>query len=427
MSRLAIEGGTPVRTRPFPEYRTIGAEEKAAVADVLDTGILSAFLGTWSPEFLGGPRVRKLEDEWAAYFGVAHAVSMNSATSGLFAALGAAGVGPGDEVIVSPYTMSASAVGPLIYNAIPVFADIEPETFCLSADSIRAVLTERTKAIVVVDLFGHPASMDEIMALATDHGLIVIEDAAQAPGATMGERYAGTLGHIGVFSLNYHKHIHSGEGSVVVTDDPSLAERLQLIRNHAEVVLQQKDGGEADLSNMLGFNYRMTEIEAAIASEQLKKLDGLLAPRIERAQQLTELLSNLPGLSTPIVRDGCIHAFYIYALRYDASTVGVPRARFAEALRAEGVPISERYVAPIYLQPLYQQRRLFGGTGSPWNDPTYRGSVNYDRGICPVTERMHYEELIYTSAIHAQTAREDIEDMAEAFQKVIGHFHSAGA
>lgn len=426
MSRLAIDGGRPVRTRPFPEYRTIGAEEKAAVAEVLDSGVLSAFLGTWSPEFLGGPRVRKLEKEWASYFKIAHAVSMNSATSGLYAALGAAGVGPGDEVIVSPYTMSASACGPLLYNAIPVFADIEPETFCLSAESIRAVLTPRTKAIVVVDIFGHPAPMDEIMALASEHGLTVIEDAAQAPGARMDGRYAGTLGHIGVFSLNYHKHIHCGEGSLVVTDDDRLAERLQLIRNHAEVVLQQK--GDGDLSNLLGFNYRMTEIEAAIASEQLKKLQGLLDARIERCEQLSELLSNLPGLSTPAVRSGCVHAFYAYVLRYDSAATGVPRARLAEALKAEGVPVAEGYVEPIYLQPLYQQRRLYGGTGSPWTDPAYAGgSVRYDKGICPITERMHYDEVLYTGAVHAQTEPGDIEDMAEAFHKVIGHFQSAGA
>jgi perosamine synthetase len=426
VSRLAIEGGTPVRARPFPEYRTIGVEETAAVAEVLDSGVLSAFLGTWSPEFLGGPRVRKLEEEWAAYFGVAHAVSMNSATSGLFAALGAAGVGPGDEVIVSPYTMSASAVGPLLYNAIPVFADIDAETFCISAETIRAVLTPHTRAIVVVDLFGHPADMDAIMALAAEHGLTVIEDAAQAPGARVNERYAGTLGHIGLFSLNYHKHIHSGEGAVVVTDDPALAEKLQLIRNHAEVVLQQKPGG-GDLNNMIGFNYRMTEIEAAIASEQLKKLDGLLAARIDRANKLTELLSNIGGISTPVVRPACVHAYYIYALRYDAGAVGVPRAQFAAALGAEGIPIGEGYVAPIYLQPLYQQRRLYGGTGSPWTDPAYKGSVSYDRGICPVTERMHFEELIHTGTIHGQLSAADVEDFAEAFHKVADHYCSAGA
>ncbi len=416
MNRLAIDGGTPVRTRPFPEYHTIGAEEKAAVAAVLDSGILSAFLGTWSPEFLGGPRVRALEDAWSSYFGAAHAVSMNSATSGLYAALGAAGVGPSDEVIASPYTMSASAVGPLIYNAIPVFADIDPDTFCLTADTIRAALSERTKAIVVVDLFGHPAPMDDIMALAAERGLTVIEDAAQAPGAKLGGRYSGTLGHMGVFSLNYHKHIHSGEGAVVVTDDARLAERLQLIRNHGEVVLQQK-GGDADLNNMLGFNYRMTEIEAAIAAEQLKKLKQLLADRIARVEQLTALLAGINGITPPTLPKDGVHAFYIYAIRYDEKVVGVPRARFAEALRAEGVPVGEGYVAPIYLQPIYQQRKLFGGTSSPWDQ--HGREVSYARGLCPVTERMHEAELLTLGNIHAQTSSADIEDIGQAFAKVV--------
>jgi dTDP-4-amino-4,6-dideoxygalactose transaminase len=266
--------------------------------------------------------------------------------------------------------------------------------------------------------------MDAIMALAAEHGLIVIEDAAQAPGARQGERYAGTLGHIGVFSLNYHKHIHCGEGAVVVTNDPALAEKLRLIRNHSEVVLQQKPGG-GDLNNMIGFNYRMTEIEAAIASEQLKKLDRLLAPRIERANQLTDLLSNIGGISTPVVKPSCVHAYYIYALRYDAETVGVPRAQFAAALKAEGIPISEGYVAPIYLQPLYQQKRLFGGTGSPWTE--HPAEVSYERGLCPVTERMHFEDLIYTGAIHGQLGEADLADIAEGFRKVSDHYHSAGA
>jgi len=425
MEKLAIEGGTPVRTAPFPAYRTIGAEEKAAVAEVMDSGILSAFLGSWSPEFLGGPRVRTLEEDWARYFGVAHAVSMNSATSGLYAALGAAGIGPGDEVIVSPYTMSASAVGPFIYNAIPVFADIDPDTFCLSVESIREHITPRTRAIVVVDIFGHPAAMDEIMALAAEHDIVVIEDAAQAPGALMNGRFAGTLGHMGVFSLNYHKHIHSGEGALVVTDDARFAERLQLIRNHAEVVLEKKGGD--DLTNMLGFNYRMTELEAAIATEQLKKLEGLLEARIRRADQLTELLSNLPGIITPMVQPGCKHAYYLYVLRYDAAQVGATRTQFADAVRAEGIPLTEGYVQPIYLQPLYQRRILFGGTQSPWNDPAYQGSVSYDRGICPVVERMHDEEVIFTNAIHAQTGESDVADIGRAFHKVIDCFRSAGA
>jgi dTDP-4-amino-4,6-dideoxygalactose transaminase len=217
VSKLAIHGGTPVRTRLFPQYVTIGEEEKRAAIDVLESKVLSDFLGTWSPQFYGGQQVRKLEAEWSAYFGVKHSVTVNSATSGLIAAVGATGVGPGDEVIVSPYTMTASASCVLAFNAVPVFADIDAETFCLTADTIRAQLTPRTKAVVVVDLFGQPPDMAPIMELARDRKLLVIEDSAQSPGARYNGRYAGTLADVGVFSLNYHKTIHTGEGGVVVT------------------------------------------------------------------------------------------------------------------------------------------------------------------------------------------------------------------
>src|SRR5438105_8235151 len=181
-AKLAVTGGTPAARKPFADYNTIGDEEKRAVAEVLDSGVLSKFVGTWSEEFFGGPRVQMLERAWENFFGVKHAVSMNSATSGLIAAVGAAGIGPGDEVIVSPYTMSASATCVLFYGAIPVFADIEPESFCISADTIEPLISPRTKAIIVVDLFGQTAEMRPIMELARNRGLIVIEDAAQAPG-----------------------------------------------------------------------------------------------------------------------------------------------------------------------------------------------------------------------------------------------------
>jgi len=418
MSQLAINGGTPVRTTPFPRYNTIGDEEKRAVMEVLDDGVLSQFLGTWHPNFYGGPRVQKLEREWAAYFGARHAVAVNSATSGLYAAAGAAGVGPGDEVIVSPYTMVASASAALVYGSIPVFADIDPNTYCLSPDSIRERITPSTKAIVVVDLFGHPAEMDEIMAIAGEHGLVVIEDNAQGPGALYKGRHVGSLGHMGVFSLNYHKTIHTGEGGVVVTDDDELAERLQLIRNHAEAVVRGK--GVQNLVNMVGFNYRMTEIEAAIGSEQLKKLKGLVDRRQENAAYLTERLSGLPGITTPVVRPGCTHGYYVYAIRYDAGVTGVSRKRYVEALRLEGLTPGAGYVLPIYLEPLYQQRIAFGRDGFPFTYPGYRGEVCYQKGICPVTERMHFEELIYGDFCHADLQVADLDDIVAVFRKVHG-------
>jgi dTDP-4-amino-4,6-dideoxygalactose transaminase len=417
MKKLAIHGGSPVRSKPFPAYRTIGQEEKRAVSEVLDSGILSGFLGSWTPDFYGGPRVRKLEREWSEYFGAKHAITVNSATSGLNAAVGASGVGPGDEVIVSPYTMSASAACVLVYNAIPVFADIDPETFCVSAGSIRKCLSPRTKAIVIVDLFGHPFDRDEVMTLAQEHNLVVIEDAAQAPGALYRDHYAGTLADIGVFSLNCHKTIHTGEGGVIVTDDDNFAERLQLIRNHAEHVVSEKRG--KNLVNMLGFNYRMTEIEAAIGSEQLKKLDRLLQPRIDAAGYLTERLRHLPGLTPPVVRTGVRHGYYVYAIRYDARQTGIPRDRFIRALNAEGIPMTGGYVEPIYLQPLYQERTLYGTSGCPFSCSSMTSRVRYDRGICPVTERMYNEELMLTNICHADITRGDLEDALTGIEKVL--------
>ena len=416
-STLAIHGGTPVRTRPFPVYQTIGREEKQAVMEVMDSGVLSSFLGCWDKDFFGGYRVQKLEREWEAHFEIEHAITFNSATSGIYAAVGASGVGPGDEVIVSPYTMSASAAAALVYGAIPVFADIDPQTFCLTAESIRKVLTPRTKAVIVVDIFGQPADFDEIMALGKAHGLTIIEDAAQAPGSFYRGRHGGCLADIGIFSLNYHKTIHSGEGGVAVTRCPEFADRLRLIRNHAEVVIQQR-GEQENIVNLIGQNYRMTELEAAIASEQLKKLTPLVKARVEAAEYLSSKLAGLPGLTIPYVQPDVSHGWYVYVMKLDQEAAGFTRQQFVEAVQAEGVPISGGYVAPIYLQPLYQRRIGFGANGFPWTYPGYTGTVSYDRGICPVTERMHDLEVLVTDICHANITTADLDDFVAALTKV---------
>lgn len=421
MEKLAINGGTPVRTEPFPVYRTIGAEEEAAVLAVIREGVLSKFLAAWTPDFFGGPQVQAFEREWEAFFHVAHAVSMNSATSGLYAAIGAAGVGPGDEVIVSPYTMSASAACVLGYNAVPVFADIDPDTFCINSSTIEKVLSKHTKAVVVVDLFGQPADFDSIMVLAKERGLVVIEDAAQAPGAIYKGRYAGTLADIGVFSLNYHKTIHTGEGGVVVTNSKMFAERLQLIRNHAEVVVDQR--GSSDLVNMLGFNYRMTEIEAAIGRQQLGKLENLVKQRSENAAYLDEGFKQIPGITTPYVPDHVRHGFYVYPIKYDGNIIGVDRKMFAAAVRSEGIIMHEGYIKPIYLQSLYQKKTLYGGTGCPFTCPHYNGSVSYEKSICPITERLYEQELLYGDWCYAGMQRTDLDDIIIALRKVIDAFN----
>lgn len=414
MAELAIHGGEPVRTQPWPSYNTLDEAERRAVNEVLDSGVLSQFLGTWSPDFFGGPRVQKLERAWESHFGVRHAVSMNSATSCLYAAVGAAGIAPGDEVIVSPYTMAASATAALVYGGIPVFADIDPISFCISADTIRPKITAKTKAIIVVDLFGHPADFAPIMALAKEHNLIVIEDCAQAPGATYQGQAAGTLAHMGVYSLNYHKTIHCGEGGVVVTNDANLAERLRLIRNHGEVVAKNK--GVENISNLIGFNYRMTEIEAAIAYEQLQKLDDLVAARQKAARFLDEQLSGVTGLTVGLKRPNCTHGYYVYPMLYDATTTGMSRADFVAAVCAEGVPLRAAYVEPIYMLPIYQQRIAFGQAGYPFN--LAEEYICYQKGICPVVESMYEEKLILGDFCHSSVNTDDLNDVILAIKKV---------
>jgi dTDP-4-amino-4,6-dideoxygalactose transaminase len=426
MSQLAILGGSPIRTELFPAYNTIGAEEKRAVAEVLDSGVLSRFLGAWSEDFLGGPMVQKLERAWCEALGVEFAVSVNSNTSGLFAAMGACDIGPGDEVIVSPYTMTASAVAPMVYGAVPVFADIDDTSYCLSPASIEARITPRTKAILVVHIMGHPADMDAILSIAERHALRVVEDCAQAPMGKYRGRWVGTLGDIGVFSLNYHKHVHTGEGGILVTRDADLAARLQLIRNHGENIVGPM--GAEQHSGIIGFNYRMTELEAAIGVEQLKKLPRLLEQRLDNVEFLYQRLHGIRGLELqPPMRGESVHTYYLQAIKYDADVFGVHRDRFVEALKAElptahlreSAPLlGAGYVKPLYLQPIYQRR----SSRCSFNCPRYQGAqVDYSPGLCPVAERLHFHELITHEYMRPGMSRDDLSDVVRAFEKVANH------
>ena len=427
MKKLAINGGLKVRNTKFPPYRPIGEEEKNAVLKVFESGVFSRFLGTWHQDFYGGPQVQALEKEWSEHFKVKHAIAVNSATSALYAAVGAIGVGLGDEVIVSPYTMTASSIAPLVYNAVPVFADIEEDYFCLSPESIEKNITPRTKAIIVVNIFGLPYDADKINAIAKKHNLYVIEDSAQSPGAKYNGKFAGTLGDIGIFSLNYHKHIHSGEGGIIVTNDDDLADKLKLIRNHAEAVVEGM-GRKNSLVNMIGFNYRMTEIEAAISREQLKKLSNLLEERIKNVEYLSEKLSEIPCLEVAKVRPKATHSFYLNVIKFNQKIAGIHRNKFVEAVQAELMPIELRetegvkvnygYVKPLYLQPLYQEKIAYGKDGFPWTSESYKGNVSYQKGICPVVEKMHEDILITHELIRPGMLREDLDDVAAAFKKV---------
>ena len=415
MNELALFGGPKTITESFARYNSIGGEEAAAVQEVMKSGVLSKFLGCWDADFYGGEKVQAFEKAWAQYFDVRHAVTVNSNTSGIMAAIGAIGIEPGDEVIVSPWTMSATATAILVWNGIPVFADIDRETFNLDPASIEKRITPLTKAIVVTDIFGQAADLDEIMKIAHRHGLKVIEDCAQAPGARYKGKYVGTIADIGVFSLNYHKHIHTGEGGVCVTNDDALVERMQLIRNHAESVVGDK--GVTDLSNMIGFNFRMTEIEAAIGIEQLKKLKDLVNERIHAANRLSAGISGLTGLTPPVVKHDCTHVYYVYPLLYDAKQNGVSRNQIVDALAAEGVSISNSYIN-LHLLPMYQRKQAYGTKGFPWSADFYKGSVSYEKGICPVAEALNDGGYRGIGMCEYYYTDRQIDLIVQAFQKI---------
>jgi perosamine synthetase len=416
---LAIDGGTPVRSEPFPPTQTIGAEERDAVLDVLESGSLSQFLGVWGEEFLGGKWVLRCEQAVRERLGSAHAVSVNSATTALQVSLAAVGIEPGDEVIVPPYTMSATAASVVLSDAIPVFADIEVETYGLDPASVEERITPHTRAIVAVHLFGHPARMGELTELADRHGLRLIEDAAQSLGATWDGRETGTIGDAGVMSLNRHKIIQSGEGGVVVTDDPQVAQVAQLVRNHGEVVVANTD--LPSIANTVGSNYRLSELHAAIATAQLTKLDDLLGVRQALGARLGGRLDGLPGIQPGLPAAGCTHGYYLFPVRLDPEQLGVSRRAVARALRAEGIPATEGYVEPIYLQPMYQQRIARGTRGFPWTGGPWQGEVSYERGICPVAERMYETDLMLLDVCRAPLTAHDVDDVADAFEKLLEH------
>jgi perosamine synthetase len=421
----AILGGTPVRSNPFTPRTTMGPDEQAAAHQVLESNVLSAFIGSSGKYFNGGVRVQEFEKAWCDTYRFKHGISVNSWTAGLVTAIGACGIEPGDEVICPPYTMSASATCALFYGGIPVFADIDAETCCIDATSIERCITPRTKAIVVVHLFGHPADMDSIMSLARRHRLRVIEDAAQAPGVFYNGHAVGSIGDIGGFSLNFHKHIHTGEGGMIVTSDDRLAQRCRLIRNHGENALEGM--APEDMANCFGNNYRLTEIQAAIGTAQLAKLQGHLLWREKLASHLRIRLAGIQGLRLQAVpTKGSTHAYYVLPMFFDAAAAGLSRSQFVRAVLAElpfsggveSVALTEGYVKPLYLTPMYQNRIAMGTRGFPFNLAP-PGWPIYEKGLCPVTERLYEKELLLSTIVREPLTTTDMDDFANAILKVL--------
>ncbi|MDE2001765.1 MAG: DegT/DnrJ/EryC1/StrS family aminotransferase [Patescibacteria group bacterium] len=417
---LALNGGRPVLKKPLAPVYNIGKKEMKAALAVIKNGPLSDFVGAQGDYFLGGKEVKRFEAAVCRKFNTKYAVSFNSATTALHAAVAALGIGPGDEVIVSPFTMSASATAILMNGAVPVFADIDEKTFCIDSASVRKNITPRTKAIMVVNIFGGPADFDGLLKIAREFNLKIIEDNAQSPGAKYKGRYTGTIGDIGVFSFNVHKVIQSGEGGVLVTDNKKYALRAQLARNHGEIVADQM-GDEYGEGPIIGSNYRMTELEAAIARVQLGKLDFLNRERTKLVKYLTRELSRIEGLTLPHVARDTTHVFYVYPIKFDERKVGIPRDLFLKAMSAEGFPMGAGYVKPLHLLRLFQEKKAFNQTHFPFEGSHYAGSVNYAKGICPVSERMYKKELFNVTVCQYPRTKKNIDLFMKALEKVLAH------
>lgn len=388
---LAIHGGCPVREQLLPYGRQALTEaDVSAVVDVLRSDWITT-----------GPKIAEFEAAFAVVVGARHAVSFSSGTAALHAAVCAAGLEAGDEAITTPLTFCATANAVLYQGARPVFADVRPDTLTLDPDDVAHRITSRTKALLPVDYGGHPAELDHLMALAERHGLVVIEDAAHALGATLHGRPVGAISHMTVFSFHPVKHLTTGEGGMVTTDDDELARRLRLFRGHgidSDARTRHAEGTWYYEMTALGYNYRLTDIGCALGLSQLPRLGDNLVRRRAIAARYADALACAPGLVLPATREDVSPAWHLYPVRV-ATTID--RRDVFRALRAEGLGVNVHYV-PVHLHPYY--RAQFG----------YRG------GEYPIAEGA-YAQLISLPMFHGMTDK-DVEDVCTAVSKVMAYF-----
>ena len=391
---LALHGGLPVRSTLLPYGRqSISDEDIQAVSEILRSDWLTT-----------GPKVAEFEEAFAGWVGAKHAVAFSSGTAALHGAAFAAGLSPGHEAITTPLTFCATANCILYQGAKPVFADVAVDTLNLDQGEVAQKITKRTRAIVPVDYAGHPADLDAISELANQHGLMVIEDACHALGAEYRGRHVGSISHMTVFSLHPVKHLTTGEGGIVTTDDAGLARQLRLFRNHgidSDGRRRQAEGGWYYEMLSLGYNYRLTDSGCALGQAQLPRLDANLRRRREIAARYSSAFQNLPGVITPTVHAEVKPAWHLYPIRVDVNRLKAGRDEIFQALRAENLGVNVHYI-PVHLHPYYQHR--FG----------------YVLGDYPVAEDA-YQHLISLPMFHGMSDH-DMDDVIQAVNKVFGYY-----
>ncbi len=376
MSTLALYGGTPIKMGSLTTGPRFGEEELAELREALAQNTLF---------YWHGGKVKQLQHEFAAMYGVKYCIAASSGTAAIHVALGALGLTCGDEVITSPITDMGTIIGILYQNAIPVFADVDPHTYNLDPRCVEAAITERTKAIVAVHLAGMPADMDAILSIARRHNLRVVEDCAQTYHARYHGRLVGTFGDFGCFSLNDYKQISAGEGGLILTNDGALAERAMLF---ADKGYARRSTGITP-PEALAPNYRMNELTGAVALAQIRKLDSICARRRQIGTRYQDGLQDLKGISPHGTTPGGESTWWYYSFRVDPKILGVGRDKFVEAVKAEGIPCQGSHIPDVvYRYPVLANRHAYQGTDCPWGCPRRGRAVEYQSGLCPVAEEV---------------------------------------
>jgi dTDP-4-amino-4,6-dideoxygalactose transaminase len=412
--KLAIKGGKPaLRDELKKPWPIISDRDIKGIVSVLKSGVLGG---------IAAPNALALEKEYAEYSGATYALAVNSGTAALHCAVAAVGVGPGDEVITSAYTFLASAAAVLHHNGIPVFVDIEPDTFTIDPAKIEEKITEKTKAIMPVHIHGLPADMDPILEIARRHRLKVIEDAAQAHGATYKGNKAGTLGDIAGFSLQTTKNLCAGEGGLITTNDAGLRDRASLVRMFGELV--REDAARSYNAYVMGWNYRIPEMSASLARTQLTHLDEYSRTTRNNAEYLSSQLRRIEGLIPPYIPEDRSSTYYLYRVKVDPEPLGLDiepgRLRMAvqDALIAEGVEVMGWQNVPVAGQAIFQFKTGYG-KGCPWSCPHSRSAIEYKISDYPRTLDV-LDTSFHISHVHPPNDQDVLDAIVHALQKVMG-------
>ena len=402
MEKLAIDGGQPVRTKSFPSGEKVGKEELEQLEQVIASG-----------NMFQGAKVQEFREGFANMYGAKYCASSTSGTASLHVGVAMVNPNPGDEIITSPITDIGTII-PIIYqNCIPIFADIEPYTWNMDAADLEHKITEKTKAIIVVHLFGNAADMDAIMEVARRHNIPVIEDCSQAHRSTYKGKLVGTIGEIGCFSLQQSKHMTTGDGGMTITDDDDYGARGTFFVDKG----WQRELPGARQYIMLGMNYRMTELQAAVGIAQLGKVGPVTNLRNRNGDLLTELISAVSGITTQGVIEGSKHTYWQYGLTVDPDA-NFTADQFSQALSKEGISSGAHYIGkPIFLcQQALVNKTIFGDSHHPFDLPSARKDIEYVEGLCPITEDIL--NRMVTVSISQFLEEEDVKDIAKGIRKV---------